>query len=144
MTRYLLDTAILSDATRIEPSPGLLRWLGAQADTDLFISALTVAEIRRGILEKAAGRKRRELEAWFAGREGPQALFRGRVLAFDERAALEWARLMAEGTAAGRPRSALDMVIASTAVANGCTVVSFNDRHFRDVVEFINPARTAP
>ncbi|HYB57056.1 MAG TPA: type II toxin-antitoxin system VapC family toxin, partial [Alphaproteobacteria bacterium] len=64
--------------------------------------------------------------------------------AFDERAALAWARLMAEGTAAGRPRSALDMVIASTAVANGCTVVSFNDRHFRDVVEFINPARAAP
>jgi len=144
VTRYLLDTAIISDATRVEPSAGLVRWLGRQADTDLFISALTVAEIRRGILEKAAGRKRRELEAWFAGREGPQALFRGRVLAFDERAALEWARLMAEGRGAGRPRSALDMVIASTAVANGCTVVSFNDRHFRDVVEFINPARAAP
>jgi len=144
VTRYLLDTAIISDATRIEPSPGLVRWLARQADTDLFISALTVAEIRRGILEKAAGRKRRELEAWFAGREGPQALFRGRVLAFDERAALEWARLMAEGRGAGRPRSALDMVIASTAVAQGCTVVSFNDRHFRDVVEFINPARGAP
>lgn len=144
MTRYLLDTSIISDATRVEPSPGLVRWLGGQADTELFISALTVAEIRRGILEKAAGRKRRELEAWFAGREGPQALFRGRVLPFDERAALEWARLMAEGTAAGRPRSALDMVIASTAVAQGCIVVSFNERHFRDVVEFINPARAAP
>jgi toxin FitB len=144
VTRYLLDITIISDATRVEPSPGLIRWLGRQADTDLFISTLTVAEIRRGILEKAAGRKRRELDAWFAGREGPQALFRGRVLPFDERAALEWARLMAEGRGAGRPRSALDMVIASTAVANGCIVVSFNERHFRGVVEFINPARGAP
>jgi predicted nucleic acid-binding protein len=56
---------------------------------------MTVAEIRRGILEKPAGKKRRELESWFSGPEGPQALFAGRVLPFDERASLIWARLMA-------------------------------------------------
>ena len=75
--------------------------MSEQADTDLFISALTVAEIQRGLLQKPAGKKRAVLETWFAGPEGPQALFARRVLAFDEKAALIWARLMADGTAKG-------------------------------------------
>jgi predicted nucleic acid-binding protein len=87
--------------------------MAEQADEDLFISSLTVAEIRRGILEKPAGKRRRELEGWFSGPEGPQALFAGRVLVFDERASLIWARLVAEGTAKGRPRSPLDMIVAA-------------------------------
>ena len=69
--------------------------MSEQADEDLYISSLTVAEIRRGVLERAPGRKRKQLEAWFSGSEGPQALFAGRVLPFDENAGLIWARLMA-------------------------------------------------
>ena len=79
--------------------------MAEQSDEDLFISSLTVAEIRRGILEKPPGKKRRALEGWFSGPEGPQALFAGRVLPFDEKAGWVWARLMADGTAKGRPRS---------------------------------------
>jgi predicted nucleic acid-binding protein len=130
VTRYLLDTTIISNATRRTPSDALLQWLAEQADENLFISTLSVAEIRRGILEKDRGRKRRELEAWFSGPEGPLTLFAGRVLAFDERAALVWARLMAEGTATGRPRNALDMMVAAIAEAHGCTVVTDNEKHF--------------
>ena len=105
MTRYLLDTNIISDVIRPEPSKLLLAWMGTQSDDDLFITTLTIAEIRRGILERPRGKKRNALDAWFAGSEGPQALFAGRVLPFDEQAALLWARLMAEGRAAGRPRN---------------------------------------
>jgi predicted nucleic acid-binding protein len=138
--RFLLDTNIVSEAVKLHPSPALLGWLGMQPDSALHISALTIAEIRRGILEKAPGRRRRELESWFAGPEGPQALFAGRVLAFDERAALEWARLMADGTAAGRPRSALDMIIAAIAVAHRLTVATANEKHFRDTgIPWVNP-----
>ena len=130
MTRYLLDTNILSNRVKPQPSASLMDWMAAQPDEDLFISALTVAEIRRGILEKPRGKKRDALEAWFAGSEGPQALFADRVLAFDDKAALIWARLMAEGKAAGRPRSALDMIIAAVAGANDCVVVTDNERDF--------------
>jgi predicted nucleic acid-binding protein len=130
VTRYLLDTNILSNLVKPQPSASLMDWMAAQPDEDLFISALTVAEIRRGILEKPRGKKRDALEAWFAGPEGPQALFAGRVLAFDDKAALIWARLMAEGKAAGRPRSALDMIIAAVAGANDCVVVTDNARDF--------------
>ena len=76
--------------------------MSEQNDEDLFIASLTVAEIRRGILEKPAGKRRDQLEAWFSGPEGPQALFAGRVLSFDENADLIWARLMADGKAAGQ------------------------------------------
>lgn len=140
MMRYLLDTNIISNVTKPSPSDALLAWMRDQQDKDLFISSLSLAEIRRCILEKPAGKKRRELEGWFAGPEGPSALFRERVLSFDEKAALVWARLMAEGTAAGRPRSALDMVVAATAEANDCIVVSDNERHFADI-RMINPLR---
>lgn len=138
MTRYLLDTNIISNVVKPQPSEALLAWWAGQHDEDLFISALTIAEIRRGILEKPRGRKRDALDAWFAGPEGPQALFAGRILPFDDRSALIWARLMAEGRAAGRPRSALDMIIAAVAGANDCVVVTDNERDFAGL-EFFNP-----
>ena len=140
MTRYLLDTNIISNITKPIPSESLLGWMAEQLDEDLFISALTIAEIRRGVLEKPAGRKRDQLEAWFSGPEGPSALFAGRVLAFDEKAGLIWARLMAEGTAKGRPRSAFDTIIAAIAEANDCIVVTDNEKDFADM-EIVNPLR---
>jgi hypothetical protein len=140
VTRYLLDTNIISNITKPNPSTALLAWMEEQADEDVFISALTVAEIRRGLLEKPKGKKRTQLDVWFSGPEGPQALFAGRVLPFDETAALVWAGLMAEGTAKGRPRSALDMIIAAIAEASGCVVVTDNEKDFIGL-NFINPLR---
>ena len=141
MTRYLLHTNIISNVTKPNPSPALLTWMAGQVDHDLFISALTVAEIRRGLLEKPKGKKRALLEAWFTGPEGPQALFAGRVLPFDEKAACVWAWLMAEGTAKRRPRSALDMIIAAIAEANGCVVATDNEKDFVGL-NSVNPLRT--
>jgi predicted nucleic acid-binding protein len=138
--RFLLDTNIISNVTKPTPSRALLAWMADQADQDLYISALTIAEIRRGVLEKPVGKRRRELEAWLTGPDGPQALFAGRVLPFDERAGLAWAKLMADGKARGRPRSALDTIIAAIAEANGCVVVTDNERDFEGV-EIINPLK---
>jgi predicted nucleic acid-binding protein len=142
VTRYLLDTNIISNVIRPEPSGSLLAWMGAQNDDDLFIASLTVAEIHRGILEKPKGKKRSSLETWFGGPEGPQALFAGRVLSFDERAGLVWARLMANGKAKGRSRSALDTIIAAVAEVNDCVVVTDNEKDFEGI-QIINPLRSS-
>ena len=142
MSRYLLDTNIISNVIKPTPSESLVAWLAEQADEDLFISSLTVAEIRRGLLEKPAGKKRKELERWFSSPEGPQALFAGRVLPFDEKASLVWARLMADGTATGRPRSPLDMIVAAVAEANDCTLVTDNEKDFAGL-KIVNPLRAA-
>jgi toxin FitB len=56
--RYLLDTNILSNVTKPKPSELLVAWLAERIDQDLFIGSLTVAEIRRGVLEKPAGKRR--------------------------------------------------------------------------------------
>lgn len=140
---YLIDTNIISNVTKPAPSTSLVAWIAEQTDEDLFISSLTIAEVHRGALEAPVGRKRDALTAWLSGPEGPSALFAGRVLPFDEKAGLVWARLMAEGRARGRPRNALDMIIAAIAEANDCIVVTDNERDFADV-ECINPLRGMP
>jgi predicted nucleic acid-binding protein len=140
VTRYLLDTNIISNVTKPSPSESLIAWMAEQTDENLFIASLVVAELWYGIQEKPAGKKRRQLEDWFSGPEGPQALFAGRVLPFDDRAGLIWGRLMAEGAKSGRPRSALDMILAAVAEANDCVVVTDNEKHFVGL-KFINPLR---
>jgi predicted nucleic acid-binding protein len=142
VTRYLLDTNIISNVVRPVPSEALLAWMAARRDEDLFIASLTLAEIHRGILEKPRGRKRAALDEWFSGPEGPQALFAGRILPFDDRAGLTWARLMAEGRRSGRPRSALDMIIAAVAVVHECVIVTDNERDFSGL-QLVNPMREA-
>jgi len=130
VTRHLLDTNIISNATKPTPSELLIGWMASQPDHDLYISSLTIAEIWRGILEKPRGRKCNQLEAWFAGPEGPQSLFSGRVLPFDEWAALAWARLMSEGRTAGKPRSNFDMIVAAVAEVNDCVLVTDIEKLF--------------
>jgi predicted nucleic acid-binding protein len=140
--RYLLDTNIISNFTKPAPSDSLVTWMAEQSDEDLFIASLTVAEIRRGVLEKPAGKRRDQLDTWFSGPQGPQALFAGRILSFDEKAGLAWAELMAEGKMSGRPRSGLDTIIAAIAAANNCVVVTDNERDFVGV-QIVNPLRGA-
>jgi hypothetical protein len=142
VTRYLLDTNIISNVVKLEPSESLLAWMSTQRDEDLFIASLTVAEIRRGILEKPRGKKRDVLDTWFSGPEGPQSLFAGRILPFDTKAGLVWAELMAKGKTTGKPRSGLDMIIAAIAGANECVVATDNERDFVGV-QIVNPMRRA-
>jgi predicted nucleic acid-binding protein len=142
VTRYLLDTNIVSEALKPQPAASLAKWLESQNDLNLFIATLTIAEIWRGILTTPTARRRRQLETWFAGPLGPRAAFRDRILSFDERSAIEWGRIIAEGRLIGRPRSPIDMIIAATAAANDCVVVTGNDRHFQGVVDFLNPLRS--
>jgi toxin FitB len=66
----------------------------------------------------------------------------GRVLPFDESAALAWAQLMSDGTTAGRPRNALDMIVAAIAQANDCIVVTDNEKDFAGL-RILNPMRSA-
>lgn len=140
MSRYLLDTNIVSNPVKPAPSQALLDWLDRQNDEDLFLSTLTLAEIWRGIEQLPAGKRHREKQRWFAGPNGPQAVFVGRILPFDDRAGLIWGRLMADGTKAGRPRSGLDMILAATAQANACVLVTDNEKHFAGL-KFLNPMR---
>jgi predicted nucleic acid-binding protein len=140
VTHFLLDTNILRNATKAIPSRPLMDWMEDQADENLFIASLTVAEIRHGIFDHPAGRKRKLLEEWFIGPEVPSAFFAGRVLPFDQKAGLVWAQLMSERTASGALRSALDTIRAATAVANDCVIITDNEKDFTGL-NVLNPMR---
>jgi toxin FitB len=139
----MLDTSIISEISKPQPAVAIADWFQRRTGPKLFIATLTIAEIWRGVMELVLGRRRHTLERWFTGPDGPRALFHGRILPFDEQAALEWGRIMAEGRVAGRPQSPLDMTIAAIAAANNCVVVTVNERHFFGVVELVNPLRAA-
>jgi hypothetical protein len=140
VTRFLLDTNIVSDAVKPSPSVALARWFADHPPASLFISAMTLAELEFGIERLVPGGRRSALERWFSGPDGPPAAFAGRILHVDERVASAWATLMAAGELRGQPRSPIDTIIAATAVVADCIVVTDNTRDFPDV-ETINPLR---
>jgi predicted nucleic acid-binding protein len=113
-----------------------------QSDADLFVSSLTVAELQRGILGEVGRKEAQGTGVLVFRAEGPQALFAGGVLPFDEKAALVWARLMAEDAANGQPRTPLDMIVAAVAEANNCVVVTENEKDFAGM-KIVDPLRSA-
>lgn len=134
---FLLDTNVVSEWVRPRPNAGVMAWL-AEADEDgVFLSVVTLAELRHGIERMAAGQRRRRLNEWLAN----DLLFRfeGRVLPVDVTVADSWGRLTASREASGRLISVADAFIAATAAVHGLTVVTRNVADFERTVRTISP-----
>lgn len=140
MIRYLLDTNIISDATKPAPSEKLETWMSNQPDSSLFISAITIGEVWKGILLLDEGAKKRRLHDWFISSEGPQALFKERVLPFDSGAALVWADHLRLDRQEGKQRNSIDVMIGSIAEHHSCTVATNNEKDFHRFTVF-NPMK---
>jgi toxin FitB len=140
VTRYLLDSGILRSILDAHPSAPLAAWLDEQPDESLYISSMNLAEIWNGILALASGAQRQEKERWFAGPHGPRVIFGNRVLTFDDKAAMIWARLVSEREQAGLPCAPVDMIYAAIAEANGCVLVTDCEEHFAGL-KVINPVK---
>jgi predicted nucleic acid-binding protein len=124
--RYLLDTNFLSEAARPRPDPGVLSWTRQQSPFDLFVSALSFGEIRKGIALRAPDARRAEIDAWLEITLPQQ--FQGRVLPVDEAIAVEWGRVAAEGRMKGRELPVIDGLLVATAIVHGMTLVTRNER----------------
>jgi hypothetical protein len=135
---FLIDTNVVSEWVRPRPDPGVAAWL-AEADEDrVFLSVVTLAELRHGIARMADGRRRRRLDEWLS-HELPLR-FEGRVLPVDTGIADAWGRLVAEREAAGRPIGAMDAFIAATAGVHDLTLVTRNAADFAPSVRaIVNP-----
>lgn len=118
----LLDTNVMSEPLRHAPEPRVIAWLDAQPMETLFLSAITVAELRAGVALLPAGRRRTGLQENLEKRVLP--LFAGRVLPFDLACTQAYAALMAEARTSGRAIAAADGYIAAIAVANGFVVAT--------------------
>lgn len=121
---FLLDTDVLSEAMRKQPDPRVLDWIGAQIEESLFISAITVGELRRGALVLGDGKKRKALLRWIE--TGIKAEFAGRILPVDSVVMERWADLQASTAKAGRRLPVMDSLLAATARAHDLTLATRN------------------
>jgi predicted nucleic acid-binding protein len=128
----LLDTNVLSEVTRPAPSARVLDWLHGLDEDRTFISAVSLAEIRRGVALMDSGRKRDALAIWLE-QDLPQR-FAGRILPVDESVAIGWGDLMAEAKRRGRGLASMDGLIAATAIAHDLTLATRNVRDFDGLV----------
>jgi toxin FitB len=135
---FLLDTNLVSEWSKPRPNPGVVSWL-ADADEDrVFISVVTIAELRHGIERLSVGRRRKRLNEWIEGEL--LSRFDERILPIDAATADAWGRIVAHREGLGRPIGTMDAFIAATAQVHKLTLATRNQTDFEaSVAVVVNP-----
>lgn len=132
---YLLDTNVLSELRRKTPNAGVVEWFSRRPASTLYLSVLTLGELRKGIEVLADTQRRMTLTDWLEA--DLPSFFTGRILAVDAQVADRWGKLIA---AAGRPLPAIDSLLGATAAQHGLSMVTRNERDFTALgLDVINP-----
>jgi predicted nucleic acid-binding protein len=135
--RYLLDTCALSELVKSTPDAHVIRWFEARKAHELCISAMTWGELQRGVTRLPESKRRSELTLWLQQLETG---FEDRILAFDKNVSRVWAHMTAQAETQGKSMAAFDSIIAATARAHDCKLVSRNVRDFVNAgIDVINP-----
>ena len=127
----VLDTTVLSELMRAQPDQAVQLWFDQQDPSALWTTAVSIYEIRVGLLVLPFGARRSAMQRAFG--EVLSVDLRAQVIPLDEHAALAAAQLGATRKAAGRPIPALDTLIAGIALSRGAAVATRNIRHFADL-----------
>jgi predicted nucleic acid-binding protein len=138
MSGFLLDTNCISEAVCANPEPRVLAWIEAADETLLYLSVLTLGEIRKGLAALLPGRRRTKLETWLEVEL--RARFSGRILSIDAEVADRWGLLAADAKGQGKPIPVIDGLLAATALHHNLTIVSRNVSDFSNLpVAVVNP-----
>ena len=129
---FVLDTNVVSELIRPKPDAKVLHWISRRQASELFLAAVSLGEIIRGVARLPDGPRRSRLESWVS--ELLPRQFAGRILAFDQRAAVIWGELMGAADRAGRPRAAADAQIAATALRHEMALVTRNTADFEGMI----------
>ncbi len=132
---FLLDTNVVSESTKPRPNPGVVTWLAGVDEESVFLSVITLTELRYGVECLARGRRRKQLDRWLQ-QDLPQR-FEGRILPIDAVVADARGKLVADTESLGRPIEARDAFIAATAQVYRLTLVTRNASHFETTVKSI-------
>jgi predicted nucleic acid-binding protein len=134
----LLDTNVISESIKPHPNAGLTAWLSSVDEDRVYISVVTLAEIRYGVERLPAGNRRKRIEEWL--QHDLPARFQDRILPIDEIIADLGGRFLARSEAAGRPLEAMDAFLAATAEAHRLTLVTRNQSDFEAILHTtLNP-----
>jgi predicted nucleic acid-binding protein len=135
---YLLDTCAISELVSLAPNPKVLRWVDSIDEERLFLSVITIGEIKKGVEKLSDSTRKSALSEWLE--DELLARFSGRLLPIDVEAVLVWGQLIAGLEKRGRPMPAIDSLIAATALKGGLTLVTRNDSDFAHCgVALFNP-----
>jgi predicted nucleic acid-binding protein len=138
MSGYLLDTNCISEVVRINPEPRVMAWIEAADESLLYLSVLTLGEIRKGLAALSPGKRRNSLETWLES--DLRARFSGRILSIDSQVADRWGWLAATAKRSGKALSVIDGLLAATALHHNLTIVSRNTTDFAHVhIPLLNP-----
>ena len=132
---FLLDTNVISEPTKPQPNAGLLGWLAEIDEDSVFISVVTITELRHGVERLAPGARRKRLDAWL--QQDLPLRFAGRILPIDAVIADACGRLVARSESLGRPIEPRDAFIAATAEVHGLTLVTRNASDFRPTIRAV-------
>lgn len=132
---WLIDTNVLSELRRPQPQPAVLDWFEKHPRRTLYLSVLTLGEIRKGIAKMPPGQRRDALDHWLE--QDLAVYFSGRLLPVDAATADAWGQLSAR---VQRPLPAIDGLLAATAIRHGMSLVTRNTHDFEDLgLSVINP-----
>ncbi|MBT4504439.1 MAG: type II toxin-antitoxin system VapC family toxin [Gemmatimonadetes bacterium] len=121
---FLLDTCFLSEFVKKYPDPKVVAWSGQQPESAFHISVLTLGELQQGITQMVASKRKTALEKWFGGEL--LSRFEGRVLPITDVVAVTWGEIQGEARLKGKPLSAVDSLLAATALIYDLTLVTRN------------------
>lgn len=135
---FLLDTNVVSEWMKPRPNPGVIAWLANVDEDRVFLSAVTLTEIRYGIDRMAAGNKRKRLDEWL--NDELPLRFEDRILGIDAPVADLCGRMIARSEAVGHRMEVMDAFIAATAENHSLTLVTRNTSHFQPPAKsLLNP-----
>jgi toxin FitB len=138
MNVFLLDTNCISELVRVEPHPRVIAWARSVDENQLYLSVLTLGEIRKGATLLPASRRRSQLEHWLD--IDLPAQYAERLLAITADIAEVWGRVAGEAQLRGTPTAIIDGLIGATAMHHDLTLVTRNVRDFRMwEVQIANP-----
>ena len=125
---YLLDTNVISELAAVKPNPKVIEWIERVDAERVFLSVITIGELKKGIEKLSKSKRKESLNRWLA--EDLLVRFEDHLLAIDTETMLVWGAMNARLEAAGRPISAIDGLLAASAMQHGCTLVTRNAGHF--------------
>lgn len=138
MSGYLLDTNCVSEAVKFRPDPQVADWIESVDESLLFLSVMTLGEIRKGLANLEQGKRRTQLETWLE--IDLRDRFHRRILGVDRAIADRWGALTGEAKRRGQVVPVVDGILAATALHYNLTVVSRNANNFaRAQVAVLNP-----
>jgi predicted nucleic acid-binding protein len=126
--RFLLDTCVISELVARQPDPDVVRWVDGIDEDRLYLSAITIGEIKKGIEKLSDSRRKSELADWLE--DDLLIRFKDKILPIDTRVTLVWGELAANLEKQGRRMPAIDSLIAATALQGRLNLVTRNEGNF--------------